>query len=69
MGLHPFQPRSSVLGFLFVLHNKELHVPPALLPAVFAALPTGPGAALALVTAALAYVLTQRELDASIRIR
>lgn len=44
-------------------------MPPALLPAVFAALPTGPGAALALVTAAVAYVLTQRELDASIHIR
>lgn len=49
--------------------QQEFHVPPALLPAVFAALPTGPGAALALVTAAVAYVLTQRELDASIRIR
>lgn len=43
--------------------------PLPLLPAVFAALPTGPGAALALATAAVAYVLTQRDLDASISIR
>lgn len=56
------------LGLSFCMTHQECHVPPALLPAVFAALPTGPGAALALVTAAVAYVLTQRDIDASIRI-
>lgn len=39
---------------------------PALFPALLATLPTGPGAALAVATVALAYVITQRELDASL---
>jgi hypothetical protein len=39
------------------------------LPAVLAALPTGPGAAVALLAAAAAYALTQRQIDARVEIR
>jgi hypothetical protein len=42
---------------------------PALFPALLTSLPTGPGTALAVTTAAVAYLLTQREIDASVRIR
>ena len=41
---------------------------PHLLPALLASLPTGPGAAVAVATAAVAYVLTQRELDLRVRV-
>ena len=42
---------------------------PALFPSLLASLPTGPGAALVVATAALSYVLTQREIDAKLSIR
>lgn len=42
---------------------------PALFPTLLAALPTGPGAALAVMAAALTYVITQREIDAKVSIR
>ena len=42
---------------------------PALFPTLLASLPTGPGAALAITAVALAYVLTQREIDAKLSIR
>jgi len=42
---------------------------PALFPTLLAALPTGPGAALAVTAAALTYVITQREIDAKVSIR
>ena len=42
---------------------------PALFPSLLASLPTGPGAALVVATATVAYLLTQREIDASVSIR
>ena len=57
-------------GAFFCLLPEESHdMLPALFPALLATLPTGPGAALAVATVALAYVITQRELDASLRLR
>lgn len=62
------QAQLSTWGFIFPISQKEFHVP-ALLPVLLASLPTGPGAALAVATAAMAYVLTQRSIDASLSIR
>ena len=43
---------------------------PALLsPAVLAALPTGPGAAVALLAVALSYAIAQREIEGAFSIR
>mgnify|MGYP001162098520 FL=1 len=42
---------------------------PALFPTLLATLPTGPGAALAVAAAALAYMITQHEIDASLSVR
>ncbi len=41
---------------------------PPLFPSLLAALPAGPGAAVVVATAAVAYVLTQREFDLSVRV-
>lgn len=38
-------------------------------PAVLAALPTGPGAAVALLAVALSYAITQREIEGEFSIR
>lgn len=42
---------------------------PALFPTLLATLPTGPGVALAVATTALAYVLSQRDIDAKVEVR
>jgi hypothetical protein len=41
---------------------------PPLFPTLLAALTTGPGAAVAVATCAIAYVLTRREIDLSLRV-
>ena len=42
---------------------------PALFPSLLASLPSGPGAALVVATAALTYVITQRNIHAKLTIR
>ena len=51
----------------FPKESRAMH--PALFPSLLASLPTGPGAALVVATAALTYVITQREIDAKLSIR
>ncbi|GHD81403.1 hypothetical protein [Vogesella fluminis] len=51
----------------FPKESRAMH--PALFPSLLASLPTGPGAALVVATAALSYVITQREIDAKLSIR
>jgi len=51
----------------FPKESRAMH--PALFPSLLASLPNGPGAALVVATAALTYVITQREIDAKLTIR
>ena len=54
---------------MFVLSSLRSTCVFPFLPAVLAGLPTGPGAAVALLAAAAAYALTQRQIDARVEIR
>lgn len=82
LALHPYHLRDppgsnrpghfmGARGYLSrIVFREESHdMLSALFPTLLAALPTGPGAALAITAAALTYVITQRDIDAKVRIR